>query len=221
MNTQMRCLRRMSLVAAATLWAAARADPAPYDDFVTGAKPILDTRLRFEDVGQDGLSQTAEAVTLRARLGFESGNVADTALLVEGEFVRPIVEDYNSTINGSVVYPVIADPRSSELNRLQLTNTSLPFTTVTLGRQRILLDDHRFVGDVGWRQNEQTFDAIRIVNKSVPHLTVDLTYLDQVNRVFGRESAQGRYYGDSVLANASYEMTPGKLTAFAYRVDIE
>ena len=158
---------------------------------------------------------------MRARLGFESGNVAGTALLVEGEFVRPIVEDYNSTINGNTVYPVVADPRSSELNRLQMTNSSLPLTTVTLGRQRIVLDDHRFVGDVGWRQNEQTFDAIRIVNKSVPHLTLDLTYLDQVNRVFGRDSAQGRYYGDSVLANASYEMTPGKLTAFAYRIAIE
>ena len=58
---------------------------------------------------------------------------------------------------------------------MQLTNSSLPGTTVTLGRQRIVLDDHRFVGNVGWRQNEQTFDAIRVVNKSVPHLTLDVT----------------------------------------------
>jgi len=184
-------------------------------------KPILDTRLRFEDVEQDGMAQTAEAITLRARLGFESGKVAGTALLAEGEFIRPIGEDYNSTINGNTAFPVVADPRSSELNRLQLTNTSLPLTTVTLGRQRIVLDDHRFVGNVGWRQNEQTFDAIRIVNKGVQRLTLDFTYLDQVNRVFGRESPQGRYHGDSVLANASYDAAAGKLTAFAYRVDIE
>jgi hypothetical protein len=32
---------------------------------------------------------------------------------------------------------------------------------LTLGRQRINLDDQRFVGSVGWRQNEQTFDAVR------------------------------------------------------------
>jgi hypothetical protein len=184
-------------------------------------KPILDTRLRFEDVEQDGMAQTAEAITLRARLGFESGKVAGTALLAEGEFIRPIGEDYNSTINGNTAFPVVADPRSSELNRLQLTNTSLPLTTVTLGRQRIVLDDQRFVGDVGWRQNEQTFDAIRIVNKGVQRLTLDVTYLDQVNRVFGRESPQGRYHGDSVLANASYDAAAGKLTAFAYRIDIE
>jgi hypothetical protein len=184
-------------------------------------KPILDTRLRYEGVEQDGLPEAAEAMTLRARLGFETGKIAGTALLAEGEFVGPLVEDYNSTTNGNSAYPIVADPRSSEVNRLQLVNSSLPLTIVTLGRQRIVLDDHRFVGNVGWRQNEQTFDAIRIVNKSVPHLTLDLTYLDQVNRVYGHDSAQGRYYGDSLLANASYEMTPGKLTAFAYRVDID
>ena len=184
-------------------------------------KPIFDTRLRYESVEQDGLADTAGAMTLRGRLGFETGKVLDTALLAEGEFVRPIIEDYNSTTNGNSDFPIVADPRSSEVNRLQLVNTSLPLTTVTLGRQRIVLDDHRFVGNVGWRQNEQTFDAIRIVNKSVEHLTVDLTYLDQVNRVYGHDSPQGRYYGDSVLANASYEMAPGKLTAFAYRVAID
>ena len=184
-------------------------------------KPILDTRLRYESVEQDGVTQNAEALTLRARLGFESGKVAGTALLAEGEFVRPIVEDYNSTTNSNGAYPVVADPRSSEFNRLQITNSSLPLTTVTLGRQRIVLDDHRFVGDVGWRQNEQTFDAVRVVNQSVPHLTVDVTYLDQVDRVFGHDSAQGRYYGDSVLANVSYQTAPGKLTAFAYRVAID
>ena len=189
--------------------------------FVADAKPIADARLRYEGVEQDGMAPTAEALTLRGRLGFESGKIAGTALLAEGEFIRPLVEDYNSTNNGHAAYPVVADPRSSELNRLQLTNTSLPLTTVTVGRQRIVLDDHRFVGNVGWRQNEQTFDALRIVNRSVPHLTLDLTWLNQVNRVFGRDSAQGRYYGDSVLANASYEMARGKLTGFAYRIDIE
>ena len=203
MNTDLRWMRRSCLAIAASLCAAAQAQPSVYGDFLADAKPILDTRLRFESVEQDGVAQTAEAITLRGRLGFESGKIAGTALLAEGEFIRPIVEDYNSTINGNGVYPIVADPRSSELNRLQLTNTSLPLTSVTVGRQRIVLDDHRFVGNVGWRQNEQTFDAIRVVNKSVSHLTLDVTYLNQVNRVFGRDSAQGRYYGDSVLANAS------------------
>ena len=53
---------------------------------------------------------------------------------------------------------MVPDPRGTELNRFQITNTSLPGTRTTLGRQRIVLDDSRFVGNVGFRQNEQTFD---------------------------------------------------------------
>ena len=113
MNTDLRWMRRSCLAIAASLCAAAQAQPSVYGDFLADAKPILDTRLRFESVEQDGVAQTAEAITLRGRLGFESGKIAGTALLAEGEFIRPIVEDYNSTINGNGVYPIV--PRSARL----------------------------------------------------------------------------------------------------------
>ena len=185
------------------------------------ARPIFDTRLRFEGVDQDPMAKDAEAITWRARLGFETGKVWNTALLVEGDLLWPLTSDYNSTTNGNTAYPVGADPETYEFNRLQLTNTSIPMTTATFGRQRIILDDHRFVGNVGWRQNEQTFDSLRVVNKSLANTTFDLAYVTQVNRVFGKESPQGRYDGDSVLANASYQFAIGKLTGFGYWVEIE
>jgi hypothetical protein len=97
----------------------------------------------------------------------------------------------------------------------------LPDTTLTLGRQRIILDDHRFIGNVGWRQNEQTFDGLRVVNKTVPNLTFDLTYFDRVNRIYGPDSPQGHYKGDSYLANAAYQTRFGKLTGFAYLLDFD
>jgi hypothetical protein len=184
-------------------------------------RPLVDTRLRFEGVDQDPMADEAEALTLRARLGFETGKAWDTSLLVEGEFIWPLRSDYNSTINGKTGYPAVPDPESHEINRLQLTNTSISGTTLTVGRQRIVLDDHRFVGNVGWRQNEQTFDSVRVVNRSVPNLTIDVAYLDQVNRVFGKNSPQGRYYGDSVLGNVAYQFPIGKLTAFGYWLEFD
>jgi hypothetical protein len=120
-----------------------------------------------------------------------------------------------------------ADPESYEINRLQLTNTSLANTTITLGRQRINLDDQRFVGSVGWRQNEQTFDALRVIVRPTPKLTVDLVYADQVNRVFGRQapltpgSPAGRYHGDNYLANAAYQTPLGRIALFAYLLDFQ
>ena len=178
------------------------------------SRPIAELRLRLEDVEQAAVPQEAQAATLRAHLGVETGKAWSWALLAEGEVIWPLTTDYNDTINGKTQFPVVADPETYEVNRLQLVNTSLPGTSVTLGRQRILHDDHRFVGNVGWRQNEQTFDALRFVNKSVDDLTVDATWLNQVNRVFGKDSPQGRYTGDNYLVNAAYQLVIGQLTAF-------
>jgi len=181
-------------------------------------KYILDARLRSEDVEQTGIANDANATTLRARLGFETGKLWNTSLLVEGEAVVPIDTDYrpDPMVPEMVTYPVVADPEDYAINRLQLVNTSIPGTTLTLGRQRITLDDQRFVGNVGWRQNEQTFDAFRVVNKSVKNLVLDATYLNQVNRVFGKDSPQGEYDGDSVLLNAGFQTKIGKFTGYGY-----
>jgi hypothetical protein len=186
-------------------------------------KYILDARVRSEDVEQFGIANDASATTLRARLGFETGKLWNTALLVEGEAVVPLETDYrpDPMVPEMVTYPVVADPESYAVNRLQLVNTSIPGTTLTLGRQRINLDDQRFVGNVGWRQNEQTYDAFRIVNKSIKNLVFDATYLNQVNRVFGEDSPQGKYEGDNVLLNASYATKIGKITAFGYLLEFD
>jgi hypothetical protein len=201
--------------------AGAHANGVPVIGAVRESKPLIDLRLRSESVEQAGISEDAEALTLRARLGFETGKAWNTSLLAEGDFLTPFDSHYNSTVNGKTAYPVVADAETYEVNRLQLTNTSIADTTLTLGRQRINLDDQRFVGNVGWRQNEQTYDGVRVVNKSVKNLTLDVTYLDQVNRVFGKDSPVGRYHGDNYLANVAYQLPLGKLTGFAYLTEFD
>lgn len=201
----------------------AQADDA-LGNAISGTKPILDLRLRAENVDQDGIVNDAHATTLRLRAGFETGKAWNTSLLVEGEGVVPMQDDYrpDPVVATMTSYPVVADPESYEINRFQLVNTSIPGTTLTLGRQRIALDDQRFVGPVGWRQNEQTFDALRVVNKTVKNLVLDVTYFNQVNRLFGEDSPQGDYEGDSVLFNASYQTKKlGKFSAFGYLLDFE
>jgi hypothetical protein len=215
-----------NVVLLGSLVAAAQADGL---DPLMGAfgetKFLADARLRFESVDQEPLAEEASAMTLRARLGFDTGKAWSTSLLVEGDAIWPLITDYNSTTNGKTLYPVVADPEGYEVNRLQLTNTSIVDTTITLGRQRIVLDDHRFVGNVGWRQNEQTFDALRVVNKHIPNVTIDVSYVNQVNRIFGPEGLpganDGRFTGDTVLANLAWQLPLGKLTGFGYLVEFE
>src|SRR5688572_20945476 len=173
---------------------------------VRESKPIIDLRLRTEGVDQTGMAEDADAFTVRGRLGFETGKAWNTTFLAEADVIWPWETHYNSTVNGKTGYPVVADAETYEVNRLQLTNTSIADTTLTLGRQRINLDDQRFVGNVGWRQNEQTYDGLRVVNKSIKNLTVDVTYFDQVNRVFGKESPVGRFEGSNYLGNVAYQL---------------
>jgi hypothetical protein len=189
----------------------------------TGWTPIADVRLRYEEVGQVPLALGAAALTLRARLGVSTPELLSTSLLVEGDFLAPLDGQYrpDSAVLYHSQYPVVADPRAHQLNRLALRNHSLPQTTITVGRQRIELDDQRFVGSAGWRQNEQTYDGVRVVNQSIHNLTLDVAYLDRVNRVYTEDSPQGVYRGDMFLGNASYKTPLGKLTAFTYLLSFD
>jgi hypothetical protein len=221
--------RGLLLVGALVLSGGAYADGlAPLGGALGETRWLADLRLRYEAVSQDPppalLTHDAGAVTLRGRLGFETGKAWNTSLLVEGEFVGSLDGHYrvdNSVPVRDINYPVIADASAHELNRAQLSNTSLPGTTLTLGRQRINLDDQRFIGASGWRQNEQTFDALRVVNRSVSNLTLDATWANRVQRVFGLDSPQGVYKGSMVLANAGYQIGLHKLTAFGYWLDLD
>ncbi len=184
-----------------------------------GADLILDWRLRHERVDHDAFSRTANALTSRVRLGIDTAAWHDTTLLAEGVWIEELIDHYNSTTNGNTAYPVVADPTGyTTVNRFALTNTSLTGLRLTLGRQRIVLDDARFVGNVGWRQKEQTFDALR-AQWSAAAWALDLSYANQVNRVFGPRSPAGRWRGDFVLAQATRTLAPGRLTVFGHHVD--
>jgi hypothetical protein len=182
---------------------------------------IVDLRARYESVEQAGFAPAADALTNRLRAGFQTAPLKGTAFLAEAVLVDDLNDHYNSTTNGLTQYPTVADPADfAAINRLALINKSLDRTTLTFGRQRIVHDDQRFVGNVGWRQNEQTFDGLRAQWGSTK-IRTDLTYASQVNRVFGPDSPQGKWEGDIVLVNFAYTLPFGALTLFDYYLDID
>jgi hypothetical protein len=184
-------------------------------------KPLLDTRLRWENVDQDGVAKDANAATLRARIGAEFSS-GDWRLLAEGESTAPIIEHYFSGLNGKTQYPLVGDPANFELNRFQLQYKGIKKTTVTVGRQRINIEDQRFVGAAAWRQNEQTFDAARIEYGDPKGLQFDLSYAWSDRTIWGIDGKGARQQaisGDNIFATASYPTPIGKLTGFAFLVD--
>lgn len=188
-------------------------------------KPLVDARLRYEHVDQAPLAGDADAVTIRIRSGVEA-KAGDFSLLAESEATLAISEHYNSGLNGKTAFPLVPDAQNIELNRLQLQYRGLTKTVVTVGRQRINLDDQRFVGSVAWRDNEQTFDAVRIEWSGIEHLKADVTYAWSDRTIWGVDGGNrygpARYQavgGDNVFATLGYTTPLGTLTGFAYLVD--
>lgn len=149
------------------------AAPNPTLEALTGGTPYIDARDRFEYVDQDGFAKDAKASTARLRLGYVTGKADDFSARVEVEHIDPIGNDnFNSTTNGKPTRPVVADPGETEINQLYLRYQGVPATTLTFGRQRVILDNARFVGNVGFRQDEQTIDFAVIANTSLPDTTL-------------------------------------------------
>ena len=117
---------------------------------------------------------------------------------------------------------MVADVDVTEVNQAWIAYTSEEKGAFTgkFGRQVITLDDHRFIGHVGWRQDQQTFDALRFTNDlGVDGLTLTGGYIDQVNRIFGEEAD---FDGESFFVNGTYAIKGGpKVTGFVYGLDFD
>lgn len=196
------------------------ATPAAAQAQTLAVKPLAEARLRYEQVEQDGLALDANALTLRVRAGVEAKQGPLTAL-VEAQGNLAIAGDYDDGLQGAATRPLIADPQNVAIYRAQL-GLKLPFGTLTAGRQRIALDDERFVGNAGFRQNAQTFDAVRAEITPLKGLKADLTYAWAVRTIWGIDGTGARQRavsGDNILANLSYATPIGTLTGFGYWVD--
>ena len=210
------------------------ADPLPAEpslaQAITGGHLLVDVRSRYEFVDQQKtatLTDNAEAYTVRTRIGWETAFWNGLQMVVEGKAVRDLAaERYAVNVPGATTpplngadrarYPLVNDPETTELERAQLTWKSIEAFEVTGGRQRILIDDQRFVGDVGWRQDDQTFDAVR-TDVKLGQVRLFYAYLFHINRILG---TQRDWDSDSHLVNLVWSpATALQLEGFLYALD--
>jgi len=78
-------------------------------------------------------------------------------------------DNYNSTVNGKTDYSVVADPKGTDINQALLRYQNDSGTTLSAGRQLVNQLNQRFLGGVGWRQNEQTLDGYRLQATNCSH----------------------------------------------------
>ena len=207
------------------LAAALLAAPAAVADLAKAlreGKAEVNARYRYEGVDQDGLPNDGAASTVLGRLTWSSAAWGNVTVGIEADFVGVVgVDDYNSTTNGKTNYPIVADPEGFDLNQAFVRRES-GAVTMTGGRQRILHGRQRFLGGVAWRQNEQTYDAVRIESKG-DDVTLDYSFIANVNRIFGPEDgAQPADWKSAIHAfRGAWSVGEGELSAFAYDFDLQ
>jgi hypothetical protein len=201
------------------------ADPmeiALLQEAIFSGKTSLDLRLRSEWV-DDSLKQDANAQTMRTVLGYKTGDYHGLKAFVEFEDVTNFGREYyyngitapntSGLPAGNSKYATIADPSLTQVNQAYLEGYGFK-----AGRQKIVFDNARFVGDVGWRQNDQTFDAVGYSNNTlVKDLTMTVDYVSKVNPVSGIRRPLR-----APMANVRYAAFPqAKVSVFYYGVEEE
>ena len=192
---------------------------------LAGGSVSLNLRYRLEQVDQASFDKDALASTLRTRLTYQSQDFSDFSVGLEFDnILRLGSKTYNSTRNGVTDRPVVADPEGTEVNRAYIEFKGLPDSSLAYGRHRINRDNQRFVGGVGWRQNEQTFDGLLVSNSGLDDIQLDYAYIYNVNRVFGPDDGflPANQGGDYHLFNGRFTaLSPGILSAYAYFMDFD
>ena len=215
-------LSALALLFAAAPYAAAEESESFADAIKTG-KAGVSVRARYENVDKDNPHDDANALTARLRLNYKPGQWRGWSGFAEYDHVFHVFRDFNAgggTTPDKAGYQVVADPKGSDLNQIYLDYTFSDTGSMRVGRQRILLDNQRFVGGVGWRQNEQTYDGVRFSTKAIPNTDLSYAYVGQVRRIFGQSSAAGSNNVESHLLNAKVSINDRwSVTPYVYLID--
>jgi hypothetical protein len=207
-----RCIAGLAMVGAAVSMPASASASA--SGAVLPGAPTLDLRLRYERVDQDNALRDASALTLRTRLGYATASWNGLSAFADFEHVADWVDDYAPQRDG---FSPVADPPGSELNQAALRYSGVPGVAATVGRSRLSLDNSRWVGNIGWRQNEQTFDGVFVDVNPIEGWRAQLAWLHRVNTVIATNQDL-----DAPLINLAWSPSSAfAASGYAYLLDYE
>jgi hypothetical protein len=197
-------------------------------DAISKGKVNVNVRLRYEQADQSSLPNQSYAPTIRTRVGYTTAPLYGFQAMVEGVNVSVIGPEHNYNAAGSNkqgTRPVVADPPMTELNQAWIAYSYTNLLTTKVGQQVINLDNQRFVGDVGWRQNDQTFQAATIGVTPLADLNLYYGYVWEVERVFGNVDglppANQNFDSSSHLIQAAYSgWKYGRFVGYSYLLDL-
>jgi hypothetical protein len=164
---------------------------------------------------QNAVGERAQAFTNRLHLSLTAGllNVENLTTTIGVQSVNNFgYNRYNSTDNGVKQYDKIVDPQFAMISEASLDYT-VGKTALHLGRSHVNLDNQRFIGTVGWRQNERSYDTFYVANNDVENLSVLAAW------VYGFQGVKANNTADSnsILLHVGYKVSDAiNIAAYDY-----
>jgi len=182
-------------------------------------KGQLRPRYQFTDAGTAGTGTAGHTLTNRTNL-----SISGKLLGVDGLGTTLELNSVNDFGTKEQNVDVAAEATFAKMTQANITYTAAGVTAVA-GRMTTNLDNQRFIGSVGWKQNFQTLDLVGVIHRS-KKLDYTVAYVYGVNAIadagYGIETA--KYTGgttsgktSSIAVNASYKVMPElKVTGYGY-----
>lgn len=210
-------------------------------DAVKSGKSMSSLRMRYEDVSQDGLQpgvlpnghpnptagqglKQADALTVRSLIGWQTAPYQNWSFAAQLINVSKLDDHFNDSTNAALInsfsnqpdriaYAKAIDPDYTGVNQLFADWTGLNNTKLRAGRQQVILDNARFLGDVGFRQVMQVFDGVTLTNKSITNTELFWGHYEGVQQI----NTQYHSAGALDAFNLRYHLSPTEsLIGYAY-----
>ena len=153
-------------------------------DALKSGKATLELRTRYEHVEDQASKKTADALTNRLVLSYKTGSWQGLSAFAQFENVASLAEPryfVPQTGYGRNDHATVVDPVLSQLNQLYVE-----FKGLKVGRQVVNADNQRFLGAVGWRQNDQTFTGATYTNATlIPKTEFSVGHLTKAHLITG------------------------------------
>jgi hypothetical protein len=193
----------------------ARDDPFALSESLARGRFTLELRPRYNRIDQSDKPERTEGGTLRAVAGWRSAPWNGLRLTVEGihagHWGRKAFNDDGAQINTSR-YPLLPDPRYTGMNEVHVEYAAAQGMRLRLGRQRVRLDNQRWVSDNDFRQIPQLFDGVTALYTGIENTELMGAHFNKVRTTSGTTAEL-----KLTLLHAAWNPFPGHgLAAYGY-----
>ncbi len=189
-------------------------------DALTNGTASMQLKLAYEysDLSNDANLDAAQGLILRTRLGYKTDDFNGTSAFIQFHNVSLLQDNFSWPGGGDPRYSSIADPDGTRIHQVYFDFTLGQHVMLRAGRQEINLDDARLIGDLDFRQNGQSFDAVKFTFTGISNNELSVSYITRVNTIFFTHIEPDQL----ILIHDTYKTSNHvSITAFGYLLDTE